>query len=74
MKFFLYKTLPEELRIDYAKLWLALLRADKDEIQKISERMNVGQYYGLFACIISMRSWQAVSEGISKSKLSETEV
>uniref|UniRef100_A0A1I8BSS8 ABC1 domain-containing protein n=1 Tax=Meloidogyne hapla TaxID=6305 RepID=A0A1I8BSS8_MELHA len=68
------KTLPDDLRIDYAHLWLAILWADKTEIQKISERMNVGSQYGLLACVVSMRSWDAVSKGIIKTKRNEQEI
>ncbi|KAL3117694.1 hypothetical protein niasHT_010252 [Heterodera trifolii] len=53
------KTLPDELRIDYAKLWLALMKPDQDEILSVCERMNIGQNYGLFACIVTMRSWKS---------------
>uniref|UniRef100_A0A914LHA4 ABC1 atypical kinase-like domain-containing protein n=1 Tax=Meloidogyne incognita TaxID=6306 RepID=A0A914LHA4_MELIC len=70
----LYVTLPDDLRIDYAHLWLAILKADKNEIQKISERMNVGSQYGLLACVVSMRSWDAVSKGIIKTKRNEHEI
>uniref|UniRef100_A0A914HJJ0 ABC1 atypical kinase-like domain-containing protein n=1 Tax=Globodera rostochiensis TaxID=31243 RepID=A0A914HJJ0_GLORO len=69
----LYCTLPDELRIDYAKLWIALIRPDKDEMRRVCERMNIGEYYGLFACIVSMRSWKSVSEGISRTEIDETE-
>ncbi|KAF7623467.1 ABC1 domain-containing protein [Meloidogyne graminicola] len=67
------QTLPDDLRIDYAQLWLAILRADKEEIQKISKRMNVGSQYGLLACVVSMRSWDAVSKGIITTKRNEQE-
>ena len=66
--------MPDDLRIDYAQLWLAILRSDKGEIQKISERMNVGPQYGLLACVVSMRSWDAVSKGIIRTKRNEQEV
>ena len=72
--FYLFQTLPDDLRIDYAHLWLAILKANKNEIQKISERMNVGSQYGLLACVVSMRSWDAVSKGIIKTKRNEHEV
>jgi hypothetical protein len=36
--------------------------------------MNVGQQHGLFACIVSMRSWKAVTEGIDRTKMDEGEV
>ena len=36
--------------------------------------MNVGSQYGLLACVVSMRSWDAVSNGIIKTKRNEHEV
>jgi len=36
--------------------------------------MNVGSQYGLLACVVSMRSWDAVSKGIIKTKRNEHEV
>jgi hypothetical protein len=36
--------------------------------------MNVGSQYALFACIVSMRSWKAVSEGITRTSMDQKEV
>ncbi|KAL3068052.1 hypothetical protein niasHT_038042 [Heterodera trifolii] len=69
----LYCTLPDELRIDYAKLWLALMKPDQDEIRRVCERMNIGQNYGLFACIVTMRSWKSVTAGIARTEIDDRE-
>ncbi|KAL3083701.1 hypothetical protein niasHT_038855 [Heterodera trifolii] len=66
-------TLPDELRIDYAKLWLALIKPDQDEILSVCERMNIGQNYGLFACIVTMRSWKSVTAGIARTEIDDGE-
>ncbi|KAL3114295.1 hypothetical protein niasHT_012928 [Heterodera trifolii] len=66
-------TLPDELRIDYAKLWLALMKPDQDEILSVCERMNIGQNYGLFACIVTMRSWKSVTAGIARTEIDDGE-
>lgn len=36
--------------------------------------MGVGDSYGLFACMVTSRSWEAVTGGISKSSVDEEEV
>ncbi|KAI6186382.1 Protein kinase domain-containing protein [Aphelenchoides besseyi] len=69
----LYANLDTEFRIDYCKFWSALLRADKDEIQRICFKMGVGELFGLFACIVTSRSWDSVTKGIGKHKQTEAE-
>ncbi|KAI6237262.1 Protein kinase domain-containing protein [Aphelenchoides besseyi] len=69
----LYANLDTEFRIDYCKFWSALLNADKDEIQRICYKMGVGELFGLFACIVTSRSWDSVTKGIGKHKQTEAE-
>lgn len=69
----LYSTLDNEFRVDYCNLWMALLNADKDEIKRVCEKMNIPEF-GLFACIVTARSWESVSQGITKVKSSAQEV
>lgn len=35
--------------------------------------MNVGEFYSLFACIVTSRSWTSVTSGIQRSDVSESE-
>uniref|UniRef100_A0A7E4UUU0 ABC1 domain-containing protein n=1 Tax=Panagrellus redivivus TaxID=6233 RepID=A0A7E4UUU0_PANRE len=83
----LYSTLPDDFRIDYCNLWNALLKPDKAEIkrrmknskpsilfQRICTKMNVGELYDLFACIVTSRSWQSVTEGVHRVKQTKQEV
>ena len=35
--------------------------------------MNIGEYYGLFACMVTRRSWKSVTSGIAKSKMTSAE-
>jgi len=35
--------------------------------------MNVGEFYSLFACIVTSRSWNSVTSGIQRSDVNETE-
>lgn len=70
----LYSKLDESFRVDYCKLWMALLKPDKDKVKELCTKMGVGDLFGLFACIITARSYKSVTEGISKSRPTETEV
>ncbi|MCP9260737.1 putative aarF domain-containing protein kinase 1 [Dirofilaria immitis] len=63
----LYLTMESDFRIKYSKLWLALLEPNLNEVKKCAQSMGVGELYGLFACIVTSRSWDAISHGIDKS-------
>lgn len=56
----LYKVISDEFRLDYAKLWRALIFGDEDGIRRHSERMNAGAMYQLFASILTTRQWDDV--------------
>uniref|UniRef100_A0A9J2PLK6 ABC1 atypical kinase-like domain-containing protein n=1 Tax=Ascaris lumbricoides TaxID=6252 RepID=A0A9J2PLK6_ASCLU len=70
----LYLTLRDDFRLKYAQLWLALLKPDQNEIKatneaifkRIADEMGVGELYGLFACMVTNRSWKAVTGGVNK--------
>lgn len=42
--------------------------------QSVAVEMGVGELYGLFACIVARRSWNAVSQGIKNKKMDTDEV
>uniref|UniRef100_A0A1I8ACY4 Protein kinase domain-containing protein n=1 Tax=Steinernema glaseri TaxID=37863 RepID=A0A1I8ACY4_9BILA len=69
----LYATLQDDFRINYTKLWLALLKPDRDLIKRYSAKMGVGELYGLFACIVTARSWKAVTNGIDRVSFDDKE-
>jgi aarF domain-containing kinase len=69
----LYQSLTDEFRIDYSNFWLALLKPDKDEIHRICMKMGIGEFYGLFSCIVTARSWQSVTQGIRNVSVSQSE-
>ncbi len=50
------------------------MRADVEAIKEYSEVFGVGDMYGLFACIISARSWDVVTSGIDKVSFTKQEV
>ena len=58
--------LPEEFRVNYTNLWMSIIGADVKEMQKNSEKLGIGELYGLFACMVSGRSWNAILGGIDK--------
>ena len=69
-----FQTLTDKFRVHYGKLWLSLIRADINGISKYSAKLGVGNLFGLFACMVTGRSWTAVSQGIDKMKFSKEEV
>jgi len=69
----LYTTLSEDFRHTYANFWLSILNADPPSIQKWSEKLNVGQLYVLFSCIITGRTWSSLTVGIDKTDLTSDE-
>ena len=69
-----FQTLTDDFRVNYCKLWMSLLKADLDGIKKYSARLNCGDMYGLFSCMLTARSWDAITSGIDKSELTEAEV
>ena len=55
-------------------LWQGILRADVDSIQTYSDALGVGKLYGLFACMLTARSWKAVTRGVDKLSFTNAEV
>ncbi len=70
----LFQTLHDDFRVNYANLWLAILRADMNGVKHWAEVMGVGNLYGLFACMLTARSWKSVTSGIHKNGRTDEEV
>uniref|UniRef100_A0A0K0EL24 Protein kinase domain-containing protein n=1 Tax=Strongyloides stercoralis TaxID=6248 RepID=A0A0K0EL24_STRER len=70
----LYSTLKDSFRVLYSELWLALLKPDLVEVKRVSTQMGVGDLHDLFACIITMRSWDSIQQGIKTKEKDEEEV
>ena len=51
-----------------------MINADVDGMKRHADAMNVGHVFGLFACMLSARSWKALQAGIGKYEFSEAEV
>lgn len=64
----LYTTLTDDFRTTYSKFWLSILNANLKEIQRYGEILGVGELYGLFACMVTARSWDSISKGIDKKE------
>uniref|UniRef100_A0A023F2D9 Protein kinase domain-containing protein n=2 Tax=Triatoma infestans TaxID=30076 RepID=A0A023F2D9_TRIIF len=64
----LYAHLSDKVRNEYSGLWLSILDKDMEGMKKHSEALGVGSLYGLFACMVSGRSWTAIESGITVTK------
>ncbi|XP_063225636.1 aarF domain-containing kinase 1 [Bacillus rossius redtenbacheri] len=69
----LYAVLSSDFRCDYAKLWLSILDSDREGMKRQCEKLGVGDLYGLFACMVAGRTWDAIVSGIDRTKFSSTE-
>lgn len=54
----------DEIRVNYSKLWLALMKPDPNEILRICNVMGLGEYSNLFACVVTLRSWRSINTGL----------
>lgn len=69
----LYQTLTDDFRINYCKLWISIIQTDLKGIEKYSKMLNVGRLYPLFACMLTARSWEAVTHGIDTKEVTDKE-
>jgi aarF domain-containing kinase len=53
---------------------MAIIEKDVKKIEQLTERFNVKEYYGMFACIVSGRSWDSINKGIVDNKYTDAEV
>ncbi|XP_036398543.1 aarF domain-containing protein kinase 1 [Megalops cyprinoides] len=69
----LYQVLNQDFRLNYCRLWQALMKADMQGIERYSRRLGVGDMYPLFACVLTARSWTSVNAGISQTPITNSE-
>uniref|UniRef100_W5MQS9 AarF domain-containing protein kinase 1 n=1 Tax=Lepisosteus oculatus TaxID=7918 RepID=W5MQS9_LEPOC len=69
----LYQVLDQQFRLDYCRLWQALMKADMRGTEKYSRRLGAGDLYPLFACVLTARSWDSVNTGISHTPVTHAE-
>ncbi|XP_049597016.1 aarF domain-containing protein kinase 1 isoform X4 [Syngnathus scovelli] len=61
----LYQVLQPKFRINYCRLWQALIHRDMAGVERYSRKLGAGDLYPLFACVLTARSWGAVNSGIA---------
>ncbi|KAL3048737.1 aarF domain-containing protein kinase 1 [Trematomus bernacchii] len=69
----LYQVLEPDFRLDYCRLWQALIRGDMSGVELYSRRLGAGDLFALFACVLTARSWTAVNAGISSVPVTHSE-
>jgi len=69
----LYQSLSESFRYNYAAIWMSILEKDVKRLELLTKHFNVNEYFALFACIITGRSWESINKGIDKVKFSTDE-
>lgn len=70
----LYTELTDQFRLQYANLWLALIRADLDALRHWSGRLGIsGELHKILSCIVSGRSWKSITQGIDRKKATRSE-
>ncbi|KAG0177105.1 hypothetical protein DFQ29_005241 [Apophysomyces sp. BC1021] len=57
----LYRTLTDELRMNYAQLWTSLIKGDEQGIKTYSLRVGGTDGYRLFACMLTGRDWNTIN-------------
>jgi aarF domain-containing kinase len=53
----LYVELSEKFRVNYAKLWKALIEANKEEIQLRAQEMGAGELWQIFSGMLTRKDW-----------------
>ncbi|KAI1316053.1 hypothetical protein EDD11_010517 [Mortierella claussenii] len=56
----LYRELSPEFRLDYARLWTAVIASDQEEIKRRALKLGGIDAYELFACILTGRDWDVI--------------
>ncbi|XP_072393147.1 aarF domain-containing kinase 1 [Diabrotica undecimpunctata] len=70
----LYADLKDDLKVAYANLWLSILNRDRKGMRNHASSLGIeGNAYGLFACMITGRSWDSIVRGIDKEQMSKKE-
>uniref|UniRef100_A0A1B6DRM8 Protein kinase domain-containing protein n=1 Tax=Clastoptera arizonana TaxID=38151 RepID=A0A1B6DRM8_9HEMI len=69
----LYATLNNEVRCEYSKLWLSILNRNKSQMKEHCDKLGVGQFYALFSCMVSGRTWDSIESGLETTKYTNKE-
>ena len=57
----LYRDLSDAFRVEYAALWAAILAGDEASILRHARAMRAGEAGPLFASMLTMKPWRAIS-------------
>ncbi|XP_045465484.1 aarF domain-containing kinase 1 [Harmonia axyridis] len=61
----LYAVLSDEFRLNYANFWLSILNRNRQTMKLHSKQLGIdGDLYGMFACMVTGRSWESINKGI----------
>lgn len=53
--------------VEYANLWLSILNRDRTSMKYHSTKLGLTEnMYGIFACMITGRTWDSIISGIDK--------
>ncbi|KAI8325545.1 ABC1-domain-containing protein [Martensiomyces pterosporus] len=64
----LYRQLPAQFRYEYAEMWHALMRGDKEQIKYWSKQLSGTDLYELFSIILTGQSWNTIeAKSLSKT-------
>jgi len=69
----LYTQLNNKFRYDYADFWLAIINKDVEAIKVAADNLGVGSLYGLFACMVTARSWSSIQKGLDVAPKTKSE-
>lgn len=57
----LYRTVPDDLRLNYARLWTAVIEGDEESIEKYCTGVG-GSDHRLFASLLTGREWHTIRD------------
>jgi hypothetical protein len=69
-----FQQLTNHFRANFSKFMMSIDNADIEGMRESAEKLDAGKYYGLMACMITGRSWQAIVNGIYRTQRSSSEV
>ena len=71
---FLLQELTDKFRLNYCRLWQALMNNDHDSIKQYCGELQAGPLYRLLACMVTARAWANIEAGLTKTTRSSAEV
>lgn len=57
----LYRELPSEFRLSYARLWKSIIEGNVEKIKQSCKNIGAGDAYRLFSSVLTHRTWSSVS-------------